>query len=404
MWTALALGLVFAAQTADYNAAGMQALEARKFEEAAQQFAKAVEADPKDYGSLFHLALANSLLGKSPEAIDGYRKVLELKPGLFEAQLNLGVLLLEERRVEEALPLLEAAADARPAEFRPNFFLAEALAESNPEKAAAFYEVALRLDSKSARAVLGMGRCQAKLGRMEQAIDYYRKAAEFDASLKEAQLELAQLLEQRKMFPEAIALYRQFPENAGASERAGELLLESGDAAGAQGLLERAVELSPTSANRFALAVAYLRNGQREKAVTALQAAISADPGNFELHMALGRVLRDQKNPSSAAAEFLRAAQLKPDSQECWTELAGMFALLEKYPEALAALDRAKAAGPEIPGHLFLRAIILDKNKQYKEALANYERFLAISGGKFADQEFQARQRIRALQKILERS
>lgn len=404
MWTALALGLVFAAQTADYNAAGMQALEARKFEEAAQQFAKAVEADPKDYGSLFHLALANSLLGKSPEAIDGYRKVLELKPGLFEAQLNLGVLLLEERRVEEALPLLEAAADARPAEFRPNFFLAEALAESNPEKAAAFYEVALRLDSKSARAVLGMGRCQTKLGRMEQAIDYYRKAAEFDASLKEAQLELAQLLEQRKMFPEAIALYRQFPENAGASERAGELLLESGDAAGAQGLLERAVELSPTSANRFALAVAYLRNGQREKAVTALQAAISADPGNFELHMALGRVLRDQKNPSSAAAEFLRAAQLKPDSQECWTELAGMFALLEKYPEALAALDRAKAAGPEIPGHLFLRAIILDKNKQYKEALANYERFLAISGGKFADQEFQARQRIRALQKILERS
>jgi hypothetical protein len=41
---------------------------------------------------------------------------------------------------------------------------------------------------------------------------------------------------------------------------------------------------------------------------------------------------------------------------------------------------------------------------QRPEALENYNKFLATSGGKFPDQEFQARQRARLLEKELRRS
>jgi hypothetical protein len=84
--------------------------------------------------------------------------------------------------------------------------------------------------------------------------------------------------------------------------------------------------------------------------------------------------------------------------------------VLDDFPRALAALDRVKALGGETPGDRFFRAIILDKTsaratsnktKQLKLALEAYQNFLATSQGKFPDQEFQARQRARIIEKEL---
>jgi hypothetical protein len=80
-----------------------------------------------------------------------------------------------------------------------------------------------------------------------------------------------------------------------------------------------------------------------------------------------------------------------------------MLVLLEDYPRALVALDKLKALGAQIPGHLYLRAIILDKTRQLKAALENYESFLASNEGKNPDEEFLARQRARILKKELDR-
>jgi len=69
----------------------------------------------------------------------------------------------------------------------------------------------------------------------------------------------------------------------------------------------------------------------------------------------------------------------------------------------LAALDQVKALGGETSAHMYLRAIILDKLKQLKPALAAYESFLATSGGKYPDEEFKARQRARIIKQELSR-
>ena len=47
------------------------------------------------------------------------------------------------------------------------------------------------------------------------------------------------------------------------------------------------------------------------------------------------------------------------------------------------------------------RAIMLDKTKQFKPALENYQQFLATAAGKYPDEEFQARQRVRIIEKEL---
>src|SRR5947199_2743015 len=154
MWAILATFLLL--QAPDFTGDGLKALDDGKYDVAAQLFAKAVEADPKDYSAHFNLALAYSFLGNDAEGIAEYRKTLELKPGLYEAELNGGILLLRQQNPAEALPLFEDAARQKPQEFRPRFYLAESLLQTgDPAKAEEHYRAAIGLDAKSAGAQLG---------------------------------------------------------------------------------------------------------------------------------------------------------------------------------------------------------------------------------------------------------
>lgn len=396
--------LVLLFQAPDFKGEGIKALESQRYEAAAESFTKAAEADPKDYTAHFHLALAYSLLHKDPEATAEYKKTLDLKPDLYEAQLNLGILLLRQKKAAEAAPYLESAVAQKPRQYRPQLFLADALlATGDPAKAEQHYKAAAEIDPKSADAQLGLGRSQAQQNSLTDAADHFRQAAQLDAAYKDALLELAGLFEKNKQPSEAIVIYEQFPENVAAQERLGELLLEAKRVAEAIPRLEKAVEKDPSPANRLALATAYRLNREPKKALAQLEKASAADPGSFDLHMMYGRSLRDERQFPAAAGEFLQAAKLKADNKDVWNELAGVFYLMENYPQALGALDRVKALGQEIPGDFYLRAITLDKLKQYEPALQSYQQFLAASNGKNPDEEFKARQRVRIIRKELSR-
>ncbi len=403
MTSAIAALLVALAQAAapptDPGEEGRKALEAGQYEQAAQWFQKAAAADPKDYAAEFHLALAQTMLGRNAEAIAGYRKVLELKPDLYEAELNLGILLLRVKQPEEALSYLEKAASAKPNEFRPRLYVADAqLAKGEWAKAEESYKAALALNAKSGPAELGLGKAQAQQNRVEEAETHYRKAAELDPSLRTWLLDLAEFDEKAGRKAEAIALYQQFPESAEAKEHLGQLLVEAGRPADAIPYLEWAVGHSPTAANRLALAQAYTRDKQPDKAVTVLEQAIAAEPNNPDLKMALGRDLRDQHKFAEAARQFSAVARLQPNRLEAWNEFAGMLISLENYPQALAVLDHIRAMGGEKAGHLYLRALIQDRTRDRQGAIESYRAFLAASRGQNPNEEFKARQRIHILE------
>jgi tetratricopeptide (TPR) repeat protein len=404
---ALACAFLFqsgATAKVDWQADGLKALEAKNYPAAIEALSKAVAADPGDYSAHFNLGLAYSLDHKDPQAIAEFQKTLELKPGLPQAVTNLAILLLRNKDVAAATPLLRQAHQAKPADARMAMCLGDALlAQNQLAEAAEAYTSALQNDPKSAPSELGLAHVYAKQGKLSEAEEHFKKAAALDPSYKESLLELADLYERAHQNSEAIAIYREFPNNPAAQERAGELLLEAGDGAGAAALLEAAVQSSPTSANRLALATAYFKAKQYDKGLAVLGAAIQADKNNFDLRMLAGRALRDEKKYPEAAAQFLAATQLKPSEVKPWSELAAAAVLGENYPQALAALDQVKALGGETSSHMYLRAIILDKLKQLKPALAAYESFLATSGGKYPDEEFKARQRARIIKQELSR-
>ena len=398
MWMILAVALL--AQQADYEAQGLQAMEDQQYAMAVEYLTKAAQADPSDYSVHFNLGLAHSLLEHDDLAIAEYRKTLELKPGLYEAQLNLGISLIRSGDAAGAIPVLESAAGSKPSEYRPHFYWAEALSRAQRfSDAERVYSETLKIKADSADAELGLGRAIAGQGRPKDAEPHYRRAAALDKTLQDSLLELAGGLETAGLPLEAADIYREFPADPAAQERLGALLLAGGQPADAIAPLEAAVAASPTPANRLALAQAYVKAKQPEKAEPHAAQAVAAAPADVPLRLFYARILRDQRKFTEASAQFLAVAQRKPDSVEAWTEYAGLAILLEEYPQALAALDKVRAMNAEIPGHYFIRAIVLDKLHILKEALENYNKFLASDQGKSPDEEFKARQRARILER-----
>ena len=348
---------------------GDKALDAKQYDRAVELYSQAAAADPKDYSAQFDLGLAYSSLGKDTDAIAHYKAALELKPGLAEAQLNLGLSYLRVKDPAAAQPYLEAALAARPT----------ATAES------------------------ALARAIGRQGNPAEAEPHFRKAVAMDPTRRDDLLELAALYEMAKQPDKAIAIYREFPDRPQAQERLSVLLAGEGHDADAITALEAAVAKSPTDENRLALAQAYVRANQLAKAEPIAAMLVSLEPRDKETRLFYGKILRDEHKLPQAAMQFSILLESHPEVAETWTEYGNVLMAMEDYPQALDALDHVRALGAENAGHVFYRALAYDHLKKRPEAIESYRRFLAMAQGKFPNQEFQARQRVRILEDELKR-
>ncbi len=388
------------APQADSQQIGLQALDHQDYSQAERVFSKLVEANPKDYASIFYLALAETGLKRDVDAISHYKQVLELKPGLYEAELNLGILDVHNGHPADAISLLKDASKQKPNQARPERYLGDALlATGDLSGAEEAYRAAIAADPKLASAELGLGQVLLRQSRLSDALPHYRQAATLDPAFKSYLLEVALALSKANRIDDSISLLQEFPGDPGAREELGRLYLASNRPADAVTQFEAAVILSPTPANQLALATAYLRNNQPDAAAPILERALASNPKDYDLRMAVGRIYRDKHQYSQAAAQFLAAAQIKPDSAEAWNEAVNPLVLTEQYTQALAALDKIHNLDADKAGDFYYRAMVLDKLHEVKPALGAYQKFLAMSDGKYPDQEFIARQRSRILEK-----
>ncbi len=379
---------------------GLKALDQQNYPLAQEIFAKLAATDPKDYSAFFNLALAEIGLKQDDKAAEHLKQVLVLKPGLYEADLNLGILELRNQHAAEAVPVLRDAVKQKPTAARAQRYLGDALLATNDAPGAAeAYRSALTADPKQASAELGLGQALLKQKQVDEAAPHYRKAADLDPRLKSYLLEIADALLDAKERDKAIEFLKEFPENPGAREELGRIYLADNRPADAVTEFQSAVNLAPTAANELALATALMRNKQDEAAKPLLERAVLQEPRNYDLRMIVGRMHRDKHEYIPAGEAFLAAAGLKPDSVEAWQEAIGVLVPAQQFSQALACLEKVHNLNAETAGDFYYRAIVLDKMRQVKPALANYQHFLEMSQGKNPDQEFLARQRSRILEK-----
>jgi len=107
-----------------------------------------------------------------------------------------------------------------------------------------------------------------------------------------------------------------------------------------------------------------------------------------------------RKQWAPAEEQLLRVVKLDPSLGSAYGDLAVVAGENQHYDLSLKALEvRAKLLGDN-PGTYFLRATALDHLRRYPEATQNYRQFLAVANGKYPDEEWKARHRLIAIEKL----
>lgn len=80
--------------------------------------------------------------------------------------------------------------------------------------------------------------------------------------------------------------------------------------------------------------------GDRERTVDVLEAALKTDPGNADLWIHLGFARRKLEQFEAAAQAFEKAVSLQPQSPEAWFMLGLIYEKLGRRGDALQAWQR----------------------------------------------------------------
>ena len=384
-------------------------LKESKSVEAIAEYRSSLEDHPENEAAYFGMALAQTQAGLAKEAVLTYQAALKINPQLWEAEANLGMLLMNQQSFELALPHFEKAMEINPKNFQSAFFAAKALESlSRWKEAAAAGLKALPLAEDSAakfEVQASLGAIYLKANSPEEA-EKHLVAARQHGSDPAIDLELARLYLQKGEYEKSAELLKplalKHPEDASIQEMLGRVWLKKGSHEVAIVALEKALKHQTDAQTRQGIALelvqAFQKLNQPDKAIAFLQ-PVASQSNDANPHFHLGTLYLQQRTFDAAAQSFLRALQLKPDCVECYSNLGSVFMLQEKYPEAITAFSRFKAVRPDAAGAYFYLGIAFDKLDDVENAILHYQRFLALDQGKSDKQSFQARERMKVLEK-----
>ncbi|HLM54598.1 MAG TPA: tetratricopeptide repeat protein, partial [Pyrinomonadaceae bacterium] len=267
---------------------GAEYLRKNDWRRAAEQYQRAVRANPNHAEAQYGLGAAYVGLGQQSEALEAFSQVVRLKPNprVAEALVQSGIIHAGAKRYQEAVSSFEQARQLGDIPPAAHFFLAGTYLQ------------------------LG-GRDRDALASFERAAAEQRFAAES---------------------------YRGI----------GFIRLKQNETKEAADALARSVQLNPRDG--FAQALygnALLTQGRDEEAMAALRQAVSIDPSQPFAHYALGYAQLSLGQAETAAASFRAALRLQPTAEA----LAGLGRALMSHPvnrfeDARAAIDQALGMNP----------------------------------------------------------
>ena len=383
-------------------------IDQSNFEAAIAPLQKVIADQPEFAYAHFQLAYVYTALKRTDEARAQYARTVAIDPKMSEAYLNLGMLLLDKQEDAAAIAPLRKAVELLPAESRPRYLLAVALDRSGDRAGAAeSFEALIHLDPNDITALDYLGWAALRKGKPDEAEARFRRALEVQPKEFEARRGLAQSLDAQKK-PEAAGAYREYlelkPDDSEARARLIHLLVEQQQNDVALAELDRLdAGKQPTLESLKLRADIQIAGKKWDDSIATLQQALALAPNDAQLHGGLGRILLQKRDFVAAEKELRIALRLDGKNLSYFKDLGSTFFLGGNYPAALATLDEIAKVEQPGAGVWFIRAICYDKLNQPKPALEAYQKFLGLDQDKNPDQVWQANERSKVLQRMLER-
>jgi tetratricopeptide (TPR) repeat protein len=306
----------------------------------------------RDPTQLFNQASGLHRKGDLAQAERLYVELLGAQPDHFDALQMLSVLRYQQKRLPEALSLLDAALRAKP-DFAPALLhhgrVLDAL--DRGEEALASYDKALAVAPRYAEALYHRGLVLRRLARPGEALASFDQALAIKPDTAEAQFNRGNVLQDLGRPAEAVASFEATleikPDHVGALNNRGLALLGLQRPAEALASFERALAIQPDHAralnNRGNTLQALHRPGE---ALASYDRALAIRPGYAEALYNRGTVLRALRRPVDALASFDQALAIDPSHVDALNNRGIVLRDLDRPHEALASYDRALALAP----------------------------------------------------------
>ena len=349
-------GKVAAADQAikQYNSA-VSLMRGGKAREAVQEFRKAIDLNPDFAEAHYALGVLLMRLGDQPGAKQEFDIVVKLNPDSADAHNNLGALLAQDQNYSEAIWHVLEGLRLNPKDAKARINLSNILiAEGDVEAAIDQLQAAIGLAPENVSLFLYLGRAQSRAGKSEAAIQSFRHAVELD------------------------------PHSAPAHRGLGEVWLELGKYSDASSEFNSALRIDPSNADtHFQLAKTFLQQGNVADATGHLETAVLLDPTHVNAHVELGKVYVQMKKRDLAEKELRAALALKPDTSAALYPLARLLNESGKSAEAKSYFDRFEtlrrtSADQDLIPKLNGEGNELRKQGHLDQAVEAYKKALAI--------------------------
>lgn len=247
-----------------------------------------------------------------------WRDTLAKNPSSWMAHHNLGVVLFEQGRLDDALEQYQQAVALYPQGDAEQSDLGTALLEKGlyPE-AIQHLKAALAINPKLFQAQNSLGLAYDKTGNYDQAILCYREALQLDPHALGTFLNLGSVLEQQGKPDEAADVYRaaieHFPAEVEPFRRLAVILSQEGLYSEAIQTCRQGLQAAPDNeALWLGLGNACLAQTNYTEAAASYQKALQIDPASAGLHYNLAIVLEYQGRMDAARQELGKSLQLDP--------------------------------------------------------------------------------------------
>ena len=224
---------------------------------------------------------------------------LEKNSGSWVAHNSLGVALSEKGHVDEAMEQFRKAIEINPTFVDAHNNLGNALLQTGQVDAAmAEYQSALEIDPDNANAHNNLGWAYLQKRRINEAMEECRKALKINPDFASAHGNLAIAFSLQGQADDAIAEFQE------------------------------ALRINPNDPKiHYNLGNVYLQKGQLDSATAEFQAALALNPNNADAHNKLGVIHLAQQQTDAAIAEFEEALRLNPNHVSAQRNLAKAQAL-----------------------------------------------------------------------------
>jgi Flp pilus assembly protein TadD len=371
---------------------------------------------PKNARVLYDLGYAEDHNDENDAAIAAYTKAIEADGSLAEPKVALGLLYARTGNSKDARTVLLEAANMKAAtpEIRGRALRALASLDEGENPVAAQEELlaALKLTTETPSDVLLGAVLAEQMGEPVLAEAAYRRALTQLPGDPEVMAGLAHVLLQQKKATEADRVITdglvQHPGDPRLVAQAVPIYMAEGKGAQVIPMIEdlRKADAKFAGNTEMTRVLAHLYESQNDEvsAEKLYRQVVAATPDDPTLLDDLGSAQVRLKEYPEAQKTLAKAYAMRKefDDDDAWGETAEHLAFAASHNNdpktVLQALAARATVLPNSPSSLFLEATAHDTLHEVKEARESYKAFLAVAGGKYPDQEFQARHRLVALE------